>query len=236
MGLSKDCAGHRLRLRERFAKSGFVGFAEHEIIELFLTLCLPRKDVKSQARALLQKFGSICAIFDADVHELAEVKGIGTVAPLAFKIIKTFMEIYLGENLELNVCILDNYDQLERFWRLRLRDSKREVFEIALLNARLELLRDGVVRLEEGVVDRTNAYPRKIIECALFRHASAIIIAHNHPSGSSVPSDHDHLVTKRIEKISESLGIRFIDHIIVARHDIFSFRKEKLIKIANSTL
>jgi DNA repair protein RadC len=236
MNSAKDCEGHRLRLRKRFESSGFVGFVEHEIIELLLTLCLPRKDVKSQAKALLQKFGSIPAIFDAEVHELAEVKGMGTVGPLAFKIIKAFLEIYLYKNLETNICVIDNYDRLERFWRLRLGSSKSEVFEVALLNTRLELLRDGVVRLEEGTINCTNAYPRKIMECALLRHASAIIIAHNHPSGSSTPSDNDHLVTKRIEKISESLGIRFIDHIIVARHDIFSFRREKLIKTVNSAL
>ncbi len=74
---------HRQRLRERFLKSGFAGFAEHEIVELLLTLCIPRKDIKERAKALLDCFGSVRAILDAPVSDLQQVKGIGEVAPVA---------------------------------------------------------------------------------------------------------------------------------------------------------
>jgi DNA repair protein RadC len=229
MDSAKNHEGHRERLRKRFQKVGFTGFAEHEIVELFLTLCLPRKDVKPLAKALLQKFGSIREIFDADIQALSQVKGMGHVAPIAIKIVKNFSELYLKENIPTHANIIDNYDRLERFWRLRLGGLKNEVFEIALLNAQLGLLKDGVVRLEEGVADRTNAYPRKIMEYVLRNYASAFIIAHNHPSGGAAPSDNDCLLTKRIEKSAESLEIAFVDHVIVARDKIFSFRRERLI-------
>jgi DNA repair protein RadC len=231
MNSTKDQEGHRERLRRRFLSSGLSGFVDHEIVELFLTLCIPRKDVKVQAKELLQKFGSIQEIFDADVGELLKIKGMGTVAPIALKMIKSFSEIYLRQKLEANASIIDNYERLEQFWRLRLGGIKNEVFEVALLNTRLRLLKDGVIRLEEGVVDRINTYPRKIMEYALRSHASAIIIAHNHPSGSVTPSDNDCLLTKKIEIAAESLDIRLIDHVIVAHQGIFSFRREKLIKI-----
>jgi DNA repair protein RadC len=229
-----NCEGHRERLRQRFMKSGFSGFLEYEIVELFLTLCLPRKNVKQQAKALLQRFDSIRGIFDASIDELTQIEGMGAVAPIAVKIIKSFAEIYLYETIPTDQCIINNYERLENFWRLRLGGLKNEVFEVALLNVCLGLLKDGVIRLEEGVVDRTNAYPRKIMECALQNHASAFIIAHNHPSGSVLPSDNDCILTKKIEKAAESLELYFIDHVIVARHEIFSFRREKMIKVVNS--
>jgi DNA repair protein RadC len=235
MNSAKNREGHRKRLRQRFVKSGFSGFAEHEIVELFLTLCLPRKDVKLRAKALLQKFDSIRGIFDASVDELVQIEGIGTVASIAIKMVKSFAEIYLRENIPTDRCIINNYERLEKFWRLRLGGLKNEVFEVALLNARLELLKDGVVRLEEGVVDRTHAYPRKILEYALRNHASAFIIAHNHPSGSVLPSDNDCILTKKIEKAAESLELHLIDHVIVAHHEIFSFRREKMIRAISST-
>jgi DNA repair protein RadC len=235
MNAIKNCEGHRKRLRQRFMHSGLACFAEHEIVELFLTLCLPRKDVKPLAKALLQKFGSIHGIFDAHVSELTQIKGMGTVAPIAVRMIKSFAEIYLKGNIPTNQCIIDNYERLEEFWRLRLGGLKNEVFEVALLNTCLGLLRDGVIRLEEGVVNRTNAYPRKIMECALQNHASAFVVAHNHPSGNVLPSDNDCILTRKIEKAAESLELYFIDHVIVAHHEIFSFRKAKMIKTINST-
>jgi DNA repair protein RadC len=235
MDIVKGYEGHRERLRQRFARSGLAGFAEHEIVELFLTLCLPRKDVKPLAKTLLQNFGSIQAIFDASIDELAQVQNMGTVAPIAVKMIRSFAELYLRNNIPTNQCIMNNYERLEKFWRLRLGGLKIEVFEIALLNTCLELLRNGVIRLEEGVVDRTNAYPRKIVECALQNHASAFVVAHNHPSGSILPSDNDCILTKKIERAAESLELYFLDHIIVTHREIFSFRREKLIKGINST-
>ena len=67
--MAENCNGHRKRLRERFLKSGFKGFSEHEILELLLTLCIPRKDVKDLAKTLLKKFGSLRNVFDADPFE-----------------------------------------------------------------------------------------------------------------------------------------------------------------------
>jgi DNA repair protein RadC len=64
--------GHRQRLRERFLKSGFAGFAEHEIVELLLTLCIPRRDVKASAKALLDRFGSLRSILDAPLSDLQQ--------------------------------------------------------------------------------------------------------------------------------------------------------------------
>ena len=80
--------GHRKRLRERFLKSGFTGMADHEVIELLLTLAIPRKDVKEPAKALLARFGNLKGIFDAPLEELQTIPMIGSVAPVAFRIMR----------------------------------------------------------------------------------------------------------------------------------------------------
>lgn len=93
-------AGHRSRLRARFEKTGFDGFAEHEALELLLTLCIPRCDVKPRAKALLEHFGSLRAVLDASPEALRLVKGIGEVAPVALRIIRETVSLYLQQGIE----------------------------------------------------------------------------------------------------------------------------------------
>lgn len=93
-------SGHRKRLRDRFERSGFAGFADHEVLELLLTLAIPRKDVKVPAKQLLKRFGSLRAVLDADALELRSVEGIGTVAPVALRIVRESAQLYLQEQVE----------------------------------------------------------------------------------------------------------------------------------------
>ena len=80
--------GHRQRLRERFLKSGLAGFADYEVVELLLTLAIPRSDVKQPAKALIARFSNLRGILDAPIEELRTVSGIGNVTPVALQIIK----------------------------------------------------------------------------------------------------------------------------------------------------
>lgn len=91
----KSLEGHRARLRERFLKSGLESFAEYEVVELLLTLAIPRSDVKTRAKKMIEKFGTLRNILDAPVGELREVPGIGEVAPVALKIIRAAATLYL---------------------------------------------------------------------------------------------------------------------------------------------
>lgn len=221
-------AGHRDRLRKRFEKTGFTGFSEYEVVELLLTLCIPRRDVKQPAKALLRRFGSLKSILEARPVELREVQGIGQVAPVALRIIREAANLYLQQIAEEGV-MLNSTDRLEKFWRSRLGGLKNEVFEVAYLNKRYQLLKDGVERLEEGTIDRAYVYPRKVMEAAL-RHSSAVIVlAHNHPSGRALPSDEDRMLTNALIQAAEPLQIQILDHIIVAGDSAFSFKREGML-------
>src|SRR5437899_9118842 len=106
--------GHRRRLRERFEKSGLEGFADYEVVELLLTLAIPRSDVKQPAKALIARFGNLRAILDAPSEELQEISGIGSVASVALKIIRGAATLYLQQSAEGEPSLADP-DRLSSF-------------------------------------------------------------------------------------------------------------------------
>ncbi|MGA2052776.1 MAG: DNA repair protein RadC [Opitutales bacterium] len=220
--------GHRARLRERFSRGGFECLADYEVVELLLTLCIPRRDVKPMAKALMKKFGSVRGVLDAPAEALREVPGLGAVAPVALRVIRETATLYLRQTVE-GRRVLDNVDKLEDFWRARLGTLRHEVFEVAYLDHHYQLLEDGVERVEEGTVDETTVYPRKVMESALRRQAARIVVAHNHPTGNTAPSEQDKKLTRALQQAGQPLGIKVIDHVIVAAEKTFSFRKSKLI-------
>ncbi|NIA08269.1 MAG: DNA repair protein RadC [Nitrospiraceae bacterium] len=220
--------GHRKRLRERFLKAGFAGMAEHEIVEVLLTLAIPRKDVKKPAKDLLARFGSLRAILDASFEDLRKVHGIGTVAPVALRIIHEAANLYLQQKAEVGTCLASLKAMCE-FWRARLGGLRIEAFEVAYLDSHYRLLRDGVERLEEGTIDRAVVYPRKVMEAALRKSAAALVFAHNHPSGDVSPSEHDKVLTRALVLAASTLQIKVVDHLIVSKEHVFSFHKAGLL-------
>jgi DNA repair protein RadC len=220
--------GHRQRLRERFQKSGVDGLADYEVVELLLTLAIPRSDVKQPAKALISRFGNLRGILDATTDELRAVKGIGSVAPVALKIIKAAAALYLQQNGEGHDSLADP-SRLAEFWRMRIGGLQNEVFEIAYLDSGYRLLREGVETLEEGTIDRAAVYPRRVIESALRRRAAALVLAHNHPNGHVNPSEQDKLLTRAITLAAESVSVKIVDHLIVSTNECFSFRKAGLL-------
>lgn len=208
-------------------KSGFAGFAEHEIVELLLTLCIPRRDVKAAAKTLLQRFGNLRAILDAPASDLQQVTGMGEVAPVALRIIRETANLYLQQQAEESTA-LASPESLTAFWRSRLGGLRNEVFEIAYLDSAYKLIHDGVETLEEGTVDRAAVYPRRVIEAALRRGAAAIVCAHNHPSGDVRPSEQDKTLTRALVLAANTVQLKLLDHLIVSPDAVFSFRKEGL--------
>ena len=221
--------GHRQRLRERFLKNGLAGFAEHEVVELLLTLAIPRKDVKQPAKALLARFGNLRGVFDAPLPELQTVAGVGEVTATALRVMRAAATLYLQQASEEAAEVLSDPRRLSDFWRMRIGALKHEVFAVAYLDSAGRLLRDGVETLQEGTIDRAAVYPRRVAEAALRREAAAIVLAHNHPNGRLQPSEHDKLITRAIVLAAETIGLRVVDHLIVSSQGTFSFRKAGLL-------
>ena len=220
--------GHRKRLRERFVKNGLSGFAEHEVMELLLTLAIPRSDVKRPAKALLERFGGLRGVLDAPLVELRSVAGIGEVAATGLHLVREAATLYLQEGSE-GAEVLKDAAKLSDFWRMRIGALKHEVFAVAYLDSGCRLLRNGVETLQEGTVDRAAVYPRRVVEAALKRQAAALVLAHNHPNGHVQPSEHDKVLTRAIVLAAETINLRVVDHLIVSPEETFSFRQAGLL-------
>ncbi len=204
------------------------GFAEHEVIELLLTLAIPRRDVKRPAKALLERFDSLRGIMDAAPAEVRSVEGIGEAAVVALQVIRESAVLYLGQASEGSEVLSDS-ERLRDYWRLRIGGLKHEVFAVAYLDSGYRLLRDGVETLQEGTVDRAAVYPRRVVEAALKRQAAGLVLAHNHPNGNVEPSEHDKLLTRAIVLAAETISLRVVDHLIVSPEASFSFREAGLL-------
>ena len=209
-------------------RGGFVGFAEHEVLELLLTLAIPRRDTKPIAKRLLARFGSLRGAMDAPVEDLRSISGIGDVAAIALRLVREAATLYLRETTE-QVAPLHTAESLSEFWRLRMGDLTNEVFEVAYLDSGHRLIRDGVERMQEGTIDRAAVYPRRIVEHALKRGAAALVIAHNHPNGIVRPSERDKLITRAIVLAADTVDLGVLDHLIVSRDETFSFRAAGLL-------
>jgi DNA repair protein RadC len=159
---------------------------------------------------------------------LQEVDGIGEVTAVALKIIKASTEFYLKSSIE-GKQIFAGSGELIKFWKNRMRGLCVEVFEVAYLDADLCLLKDGIEEMERGSVNSVHVSPRKILESALRRNSSCIVLAHNHPCGDASPSDVDECITRKIKAAAELLGITLLDHIIISKVDEFSFYDHGLV-------
>ncbi len=219
---------HRQRLRDRFLKTGLSGFADYEVVELLLTLCIPRKDVKERAKALLAAFGTLRGILDAPISELKNVEGIGEVTPVALRIIREAANLYLQQKAE-GLPFLASPEALGFFWRSRLGSLPNEIFEVAYLDSAYRLIRNGIETLEEGTIDRAAVYPRRVVEAALRRGAAGLVVAHNHPNGDVSPSEQDKILTRALVLAATSVQIKIVDHLIVSADKVFSFREAGLL-------
>jgi DNA repair protein RadC len=228
--------GHRKRLRDRFKKAGLASFQDYEAVELLLTLAIPRKDVKIPAKEAIKKFGSFHGVLDAPLEELRKIPGIGEVAPLAIRFIREAATLYLQPKSQTDLSIvkiepetvsLQDPKILFDYCRAAIGAQPNEIFKVIYLDSRYRVI--DLETLTEGTIDRATVYPRKVMESALKKRASILVFAHNHPDGNISPSEQDKTITRALILAAKTLNINILDHLIVSKDEVFSFRKEGLL-------
>lgn len=215
-----DHAGHRSRLRARLLADAD-GLADYELVEYLLALAIPRRDTKPLAKALLREFGSLTQLVSADPESLRRVDGLGDSGIAALKIVQaTGLRMLKGEFRDRP--ILSSWDALLDWLRADMGPIDIERVRVLYLNARNMLIRDELA--SEGSIDQSAIYVREVVKRALELGASAIILVHNHPSGSPEPSRQDIAITREIAEAAGRLGVALHDHIIIGGSDYRSFR------------
>jgi len=220
--------GHRSRLRDRFIEGGIDRFSDEEIIEFLLTLGTPRKDVKLQARQAMKKFGSLSGTLSAPISELTEINGIGPKNALYLSLVHQVAGRYLKDKAKRNI-FFNSSKAVFDFLFHSMRDLKREVFKVLLLNRKNELMMDQDVFL--GSLTGSAVYPREIMILALEQKAASLVFVHNHPSGDPNPSPEDRDLTRSLVWCSKLLMIQVLDHIIIGNNTYYSFADEGLINL-----
>ncbi len=217
-------AGHRDRLRRRFLERGLDGFSDAEILEILLSFGTPRKDCKEPARELLRQFKTFPGVLDADKKELLKIRGVGPKNSFALGFIKSAAEHYLKQRLK-NRHYLTSSQQVLDYLTHAMRGLRVEVFSAIYLDSSLAIIESE--QLAEGTVNVNTVYPREIIRSALRHNASALIVAHNHPSGSLSPSSQDKHLTRHLCLACQMMQIRLLDHLIIGDGH-FSFADDGL--------
>ncbi len=210
--------GHRKRLINRFLSEGLDSFSDHVVLELLLFFSIPRQDTNEIAHKLLDRFGSLPGVLDAPHAELVKVEGIGANSATLLNLIPQLSRVYNTKRLE-DVCI-DSTEKAGRFLLPRFIGRNEETVFMVCIDSKCRVL--GTTLLHEGSVNSADINIRKLIETALRFNAVGVILAHNHPGGVALPSPEDLNTTYRIKNAIEPVGIKFIDHIIVADGDFVS--------------
>jgi len=219
--------GHRRRLRSRFKDNGLDAFAPHEILELLLTYAIPRKDTKGTARALLDRFGTLSNVLDAEPADLTSVAGVGEGVATLLHLVPALTRCYLRDRWGHRPRLLTRED-VARFAIDELSTADYEVFLLVALTHEDHVIRS--LRLHEGELTSAPVYPRLVVEAALRHKAARVVFAHNHPGGSARPSDDDVEVTRVLCRALGAIGIPVVDHVIVAGPDSFSFADTGLLR------
>ena len=200
------------RPREKLIQRGAEALSDAELLAIFLRTGPPGCSAVDLGRQLLQDFGSLRGILTADIGRFCAGRGLGTARFALFQAALEMARRHLAEELVREDC-LTSPQQTMQYLRSRLRDYNHEVFACLMLDNR-----NRVITFREmfrGTIDGASVYPREVVKQALADNAAAVILAHNHPSGVSEPSQADIRITERLRKALELVDIRVLDHVII---------------------
>ncbi len=222
---TKDTAigsqGHRQRLRQRFMSGGSAAMPDYELLELVLFRAIPRRDTKDLAKRLLARFGTFSEVINAPEARLKEVHQVGDAVVTELKLVRAAALRMMQIDI-LQKPVMSSWASVVAYCRSAMGFEDREQFRVLFLDKKNRLIADEVQ--QTGTVDHTPVYIREIMKRALELQATAIILAHNHPSGDPTPSRTDIEMTRQIVSVATPLNIAVHDHLIVGRDGHASFR------------
>jgi DNA repair protein RadC len=215
-------ANHRARMRKRYIEQGIEAFAEHEILEMLLYYCYPRRDTNETAHLLINDYGSLHNLMDADPRDIQSRCGISENAAVLISMIPQLAKRYTQSKWDVKTIMRDA-DTAGHFAVSLFVDATTEVFYIICLDKQCRV--NYVARMTDGTLDETAIYPREVFGVALRHHAEAVILSHNHPGGTLRPSRKDIEMTRRLKEGFDYINVDIIDHIIVAEGKYYSMAK-----------
>jgi len=207
------------RPREKLLAKGSVALTDAELLAIFLRTGRKGVSAIEMARDLLDGFGGLGPLLKADQQTFCSAKGLGMAKYCQLQATLELTKRYLEEQLRSDY-VFNSPGKVMDYLAVQMRDYQREVFVVLLLDTRHRLIE--FYELFQGTINSASVHPREVAKIALQKNAAAVIVAHNHPSGSAEPSKADIRITKRLKAALEILDIQLLDHFIVGKGEVVS--------------
>lgn len=213
--------GHRKRLKKKFIENGFDIFEPHEALEMYLFYAIPRKDTNPLAHRLLDRYLTIGGVCDAPIDELQREFGLSESASVFLKMLPEMSRLYTESKLSDDYVI--DYETLGDVFKAKFIGRTNEAVALMLGDAKGKMIYFDII--SKGSLNSASMPVRKIVDLSLRHNAKTAFIAHNHPSGSALPSRDDIDTTQTIFETLASIGVELVDHFIVTDDDYVSLRQ-----------
>lgn len=203
--------GHRRRLRERYRQNGIEGFSDHELLELILGYSISQKDTNVIGHNLIDRFGNLRGVLNADPEELVKVDGIGDYTAFLLNFLRGVAGRYYEQG-DSNELSLSNTAQIIEFFTRRFVGCNTECLYAAFLDENYNLI--YCEKQYEGSVSMVEIHGTRIIKAAQRSCCSYVLIAHNHLTQPN-PSADDVNVTRELHAKLKRVGVMLLDHVVV---------------------
>jgi DNA repair protein RadC len=207
--------------RERLLKYGVENIANEDLISIILKVGTKERSVRELSKEIVSKINNIYELKNITINKLIDIKGVGNV-----KAIEILAAIELGRRVYYEKTInkkikLNNPKRIYEYFKYVINDTQQEYFYCLYLDNKKNLIDKKLLFI--GTINMSIVHPREIFKYAYLMSATSIICVHNHPSGSSEPSNEDIIFTKTLSEIGTMQGIKLNDHIIIGDNNYYSF-------------
>lgn len=219
-----DQVNHRDRAKNRFLEIGGDKLEDYELLEMLLFYIIPRKDTKSLAKQLIRDFGSFDKVFEAECNDLEKYSGISRNGSIFLKLILESNRRYNIKKVKhLESEVFDSIEKIGKYFHKMLNNSPTEVAFIMFLDNSNKMI--TCEKISDGELNTATINMREIIELTLKYKATAVVLAHNHPDGTSRPSSSDVTVTQLLKTGLKIIDVVVLEHIIVTPTKYISMTK-----------
>ncbi|MDH6590976.1 DNA repair protein RadC [Variovorax sp. TBS-050B] len=222
----KDLPAHA-RPREKLMARGAAALADAELLALLLRTGVAGKNVLQLSQELLERFGGLAGLLQTSAEDLKTVKGMGGDTKRAELIaVLELARRAMAERLK-ERTVFDSPEAVKQYLQMHIGARPYEVFAVLFLDAQHRLI--VLEELFRGTLNQTSVYPREVVVRALHHQAAAVVLSHNHPSGSIAPSRADESLTQTLRAALSLVDVRVLDHVIVSAGQSFSMAEQGLL-------
>ena len=212
------------RPREKLLKFGEESLSDAELLAIFLRVGVKGKSAVELAQDLLDYFGNLDRLLNANETEFCQAKGLGQAKYVQLRAVLEISQRHFKSGLTKGDAF-SKPEQVAKYLASKIGHQQREIFGIILLDQQNQLI--SFLPLFTGTLNQANIHARELIKATLEHNAAAVILAHNHPSGDPTPSQEDISLTHTLINTFKLIEVRCLDHIIIGDHGRWTSFAEK---------